>query len=220
MRLLDSPTARWLARLNDAGQLPGLRIANQLGRLVLEQVESVVGARLLSSIADFFQAAAQARDGIAHRMRAADALLHSPQVKFVLVTTPAQDRLEEALTIAHRMKKEHLRLNAIVINRAIGACFPETPAAAAGEVTDCLREIEILHDKFREDGRSGTGLNSMLDLIAERVREQREALDRVDGFVRAAPSAVRIVVLPEVESAIRDLRGLTQLAAYLNPIVS
>lgn len=207
-------------RLNDAGQLPGLRIANRVGRLVLEQLESVVGARLLSSIADFFQAAADARDRIAHRMRAADALLHSSNVKFVLVTTPAQDRLKEALVIAHRMKKEHLRLNAIVINRAIGGCFPEAPATASRKITGCLREIEILHDEFREVGRSGAGLNSMLDLVAERVREQREALDRVAGFVRAAPSGVRIVVLPEVASAIRDLRGLAELAAYLKPIAS
>jgi anion-transporting ArsA/GET3 family ATPase len=220
LRLLDSPTARWLARLNEAGQAGGLRIANRAGRMVLEQLENAVGGRPLSSMADFLEAVARAREGIAERMRAAEALIRSPQARFVLVTTPAEDRLEEAKAIAQRMKKEGLHLGAIAINRAVASYWPESAAAASQAATETLREIEMIQRSVCGARKSSEQIEQMLELVGARVREQSEALERIKRFSRAIGGRIPIVALPEAASPVRDLKGLGKLAGRLRPLVS
>lgn len=216
-RLLDSPSARWIAQLSQASRLSGLRIANRAGRLVLEQLEKFAGARPLSSIADFLTTAAEASGAIVHRMRQAEALLRSEAVDFVLVTTPAADRLNEALEIAQRMKKERLRLSAVVINRAT--------CGGLGDVSEStlrgtLPELSSLRASLDNGRPADTRLSALLDSVTSQVIGQLDANARIAAFARRVPASIALIQLPERDAAIRDLRGLAQLAEAFSQIGS
>ena len=117
MRLLDSQAARWLLKPAGRPASLALRLAGRITSYVARELERFAGGDTLSSIADFFVAAAGAAEGIAARMRKVSALLRSPAVRFILVTTAEPDRLRQARRLIDKMESEGLHLGAIVINR-------------------------------------------------------------------------------------------------------
>ncbi|MGZ6213303.1 MAG: ArsA family ATPase, partial [Candidatus Binataceae bacterium] len=117
IRLLDSQAARWLLKPAGRPASLALRLAGRITSYVARELERFAGGDTLSSIADFFAAAAGAVEGIGARMRKVSALLRSPAVRFILVTTAEPDRLRQARRLIDKMESEGLHLGAIVINR-------------------------------------------------------------------------------------------------------
>ncbi len=116
-RLLDSRTARWLFTPSLSAGRIAMRIANQAARFVIRELERFAGGNVLSTISDFFSAASEAIDAMVDRLHKTETLLHSPGVRFILVTTAEEDRLRRASELIDEMEAQRLTLSAIVINR-------------------------------------------------------------------------------------------------------
>jgi anion-transporting ArsA/GET3 family ATPase len=109
IRLLDSRTARWLFTPSLSASRIAMKVAGNAARFVVRELERFAGSNVLSTITDFFAAMAESMDAIIDRLQKTEALLHSPAVKFVMVTTAEPDRIRQARELLSQMESEGLK---------------------------------------------------------------------------------------------------------------
>jgi anion-transporting ArsA/GET3 family ATPase len=208
MRLLDSQAARWLLRPTGRPASLALRLAARITGYVARELERFAGGETLSSIADFFAAASGAVEGIGARMQKVSALLRSPAVHFVLVTTAESDRLRQAERLIDRMEAEGLHLDAIVINRFLDESIFRGFDRA-------LDEIPALAAALRADGAGDSGIAAALEYLESYRGRAEQDLRRVRRFVHGLPPRVRVAFAPELRPSAPGLAALGRLANFL-----
>jgi hypothetical protein len=194
----------------------------------VSQLEQFAGMRTLTSISEFFGAAAEAADSIVDRFRKVDAMLHSASVHFVLVTTTEEDRLREALALVQQMETAGLRLGAIVLNRMLDERSFDALLAAPRRIPDHLAEIPALRRELHleapapETGGGGKldadarGLDSIVRHLEDYAANQRHEIERAARFARELPHRVELAIAPEIDVGVRDLKALAKVGAILS----
>lgn len=216
VRLLDSRAARWLFIPYAAASKTVAGIANRAARFVTSQLERFAGVRTLISISEFFGAAAEAADAIADRFRKVEAMLHSADVHFVLVTTAEEDRLREALELVAQMEAVGLRLDAIVLNRMLDERTFEALRAAPQQMPEHLLEAIALRGELSlPDGGDRAGLAAIVRSLEDHVREQRDEVARAARFARELPRRVELAIAPEIGAGVRNLKTIARVATIL-----
>jgi anion-transporting ArsA/GET3 family ATPase len=210
IRLLDSQAARWLIKPAGRSASLALRLAARITSYVARELERFAGGDTLSSIADFFAAAAGAAEGIAARMSRVSALLRSPAVRFVLVTTAEPDRLREARKLIDQMESEGLHLGAIVINRFLDE------AICRGFTNDhALDDIVRLRAALDADGAVDAAMAETLSYLESYRARAEEDVNRVKRFVDGLPVRVKVAFAPEIRPGTPSLAALARLANFL-----
>jgi anion-transporting ArsA/GET3 family ATPase len=218
IRLLDSQAARWLFLPYAAASKAAFGIAGRAARFVIDQLEQFAGLRTLTSISEFFGAAAEAADSIADRFRKVDAMLHSASVHFVLVTTIEEDRLREAQALLRQMEAAGLRLGAIVLNRMLDERTFDALLAAPRQIPVHLAEIPALRGEFGRDpsdDASARGIDSIVNYLEDYAGNQRSEIERAARFAGELPPHVELAIAPEINLGVRDLRALAKVAEIL-----
>lgn len=208
LRLLDSQAARWLLKPAGRPASLALRLAGRITSYVARELERFAGGDTLSSIADFFAAAAGAVEGIGARMRKVSALLRSPAVRFILVTTAEPDRLRQARRLIDNMESEGLHLGAIVINRFLDE-------AVYRGFTQALDEIPRLRAALDTEGEGDSGVAAALAYLESYRARAREDLRRVGRFVEGLAPRVTVAFTPEIAPGTPSLAALGRLANFL-----
>jgi anion-transporting ArsA/GET3 family ATPase len=214
-RLLDSRTARWLFTPSLSAGRIAMRLANQAARFVVRELERFAGSNVLSTIADFFNAASEAIDAMVDRLHKTEALLRSPEVHFVLVTTAEEDRLRRARELIEEMDAQGLTLNAIVINRFLDEESWSAIVRHPGTEPRPLDAIRKLRSSIKLDGEHRRGVDGVVDYLEEYRTRSLEDLARVESFARHLPAKVRLAVAPEIEVGVSDLAALSRIAHHL-----
>jgi anion-transporting ArsA/GET3 family ATPase len=219
IRLLDSRAARWLFVPYAAASKAAFGIAGHAARFVIDQLEQFAGLRTLTSISEFFGAAAEAADSIADRFRKVDAMLHSASVHFVLVTTTGEDRLREAHALVRQMEAAGLRLGAIVLNRMLDERSFDALLATPQHLPGHLAEIQALRGEFRRDtvdDADSRGSDSIVNYLEAYAANQHDEIERTARFARELPPRLELAIAPEIDLGVRDLRALAKVAAILS----
>jgi anion-transporting ArsA/GET3 family ATPase len=216
VRLLDSRAARWLFMpYGSAGKKGAFSLIGKAAGFVVGELERFAGLRVLTSVSEFFGAAAEAADAISARFHKTEALLRSPSVHFVLVTTAEEDRLREARDLLARMKDEGLRLSAIVLNRFIDERTFNALTTAPRKVPGHIREIAELRaaaaSELARDGR----LAALISFFEEYDAYYRGAVERAVRFARELPKSVKLAIAPDIEFGVRNLNALARVGATL-----
>jgi anion-transporting ArsA/GET3 family ATPase len=225
IRLLDSRTARWLFTPSLSAGRIAMKVASQAARFVVRELERFAGGKVLSTISDFFAAMAESMDAIVDRLHKTEALLHSPAVRFVMVTTAEPDRIRQARELLAQMDAEGLKLAAIVINRFLDertfretarvAREPSAAADAAGRPLSHLAEISELRSSLAIDGAGGDGFGRLVHHFEEYRDRTLDEIERVANFARELPPGVKLAIAPEIEAGVRDLAALSRVARYV-----
>jgi len=215
VRLLDSRAARWLFIPYAVAGKTALGFANRAAGCVVGQLEQFAGIRTLTSISEFFGAAAEAADAIVERFRKVEAMLHSASVHFVLVTTTEEDRLREAHALVRQMESEGLRLGAIVLNRMLDERTFDALLAAPRRMPSALAEIPMLRNALQLDGPADTRLDSIVRYLEGYGANQRSEIERAARFARELPTTVELAIAPEIKVGVRDLAALAKVGAIL-----
>jgi anion-transporting ArsA/GET3 family ATPase len=215
-RLLDSRAARWLFTPSLSAGRFAMRIANTAARFVIRELERFAGGNVLSTISDFFEAAAEAVDAMVERLHKTETLLHSPEVRFILVTTAEEDRLRRARELIDEMTAEGLTLSTIVINRFLDEETWAEVIKRPGVEPHMLNGIGNL----RPSTEAGGGMNGVVDFLEEYRARAIDDIARVEHFVRELSSKVTVAIAPEIEVGVRDLRALSRVAQCLLTPVS
>src|SRR5260370_28434273 len=168
---------------------------------------------------------AESMDALIARMHNTEALLHSPAVKFVMVTTAEPDRIRHARELLSQMDSEGLKLSAIVINRFLDErTFQESarPARERSSGADSverplshLAEISELRASIAKDGADANGFGRLLHHFEEYRDRTLDEVRRVASFARELPAGVKLAIAPEIEAGVRDLAALSRVSGYL-----
>jgi anion-transporting ArsA/GET3 family ATPase len=215
-RLLDSRTARWLfAPYLSAGRF-AMRLASGAARFVVRELERFAGATVLSSISDFFIAAQQTVDGVVERLRKAEALLHSGEVKFVLVTTAEDERLRQARALIEEMRAERLNLSAIIINRFVDEDIWQHLAGSARGAPPGLEAVSGLRAALGRNLDRSPGLDALVKYLEDyRVRAYHD-MTRAAAFAQGLPAGVRLAMAPEIRNGVLGLEQIARFASFLD----
>jgi anion-transporting ArsA/GET3 family ATPase len=215
IRLLDSRTARWLFTPSLSVGRIAMKVANEAARFVVREIERFAGGNVLSTITDFFAAMAESMDAIIDRLQKTEALLHSPAVKFVMVTTAEPDRIRQARELLAQMDSEGLKLSAIVINRFLDERTWSAVADSSARPLSHLAEISELRASLAKDGAEANGFGRLVRHFEEYRERTLGEIERVAAFARELPKGVMLAIAPEIEAGVRDLAALSRVAGYV-----
>lgn len=212
-RLLDSRMVRWLFTPSLSAGAFAAHLASQTARFVMRELDRFAGSNALSSISEFFAAAAEAVEAMVERLRKTEALLHRPFVHFVLVTTAEPDRLRAARQLIVEMNTEGLRLSAIVVNRFLDEQtwveLQRSQSGAPAHLADIVSLAGLLGPQ------RDPAMRALLDFLEDHRRRSLEDLERLVSFSYEIPPHIRLVMAPEIQIGVRDLRSLAKIAGFL-----
>jgi len=212
VHLLDSPAARWLFTPETALGRSALTVASRAARFVIAQLENFTGTRTLSAISDFFGLAAEAAAALSERFHRTEAMMHSSSVSFVLVTTPGEDRLDEAMELATLTQRQNFKLRAVVLNRMVDERTFGALQRARRRPPAHLEEIARLR---RVLGDNDARLGALASYL-EGYREQQMAeIEQALRFAHELPRRVALAIIPALEPGVRDLRSLAAISSTL-----
>jgi anion-transporting ArsA/GET3 family ATPase len=214
IRLLDSTAARWLFKPAGRPASLALRLAGRVTRYVACELERFAGGDSLTSIVEFFAAASGAAERIAGLMHKAAALLRSPAVRFVLVTTAEPDRLRQARVLIDEMESEGLHLGAVVINRFLDESIYGIDQSIWG-FDRALDEIPALGATLAAGGAGDDGVTVALAWLDSYRTRAQDDLRRVRRFVEGLPPRTKVALAPEITPGTPSLTVLRRLAEFM-----
>jgi anion-transporting ArsA/GET3 family ATPase len=159
----------------------------------LKIVTRVVGTEVLRDTAEFAANFEGMYDGFKERARAVYELLRQPATAFVVVTTPHDQAVEEALFFATTLNRHRLPFGGLVVNRihpsfdVAPAGGSEPPEATGSPVVDRLVQLagEFEQGRRRED-------RSLRRLEWEVPQERWARIPYLSGEVTDLPSLVGV----------------------------
>jgi anion-transporting ArsA/GET3 family ATPase len=221
-RLLDSRAARWLFTPYMSASRFAMRLASRAGRFVVRELENFAGTKVLSSISEFFIAAAEAVEGVVDRLKKTEALLRASSVHFVLVTTPQEDRLHQATDLIEQMRVEKLHLRTVVVNRFADEQTWDALASSKNGIPDNLRALPKVAQALQEQSPADAGIRNLAGYLAQYHDRTVADIGRLSRFARELPPSVELLITPEIQVEVGDLRSLARISKFLTdaPLVA
>jgi anion-transporting ArsA/GET3 family ATPase len=203
---LDSAAMRWFT---EAFQSTGKLSLNLLARsaaVVLRGLGKITGGGFLEAMAEFISALNDLFGGFRTRAKAVEKALRSPDVAFVLVTSPAPMSIQEVLFFSDRLAESHMPRGAFVVNR-VRQPPEDLGGATRGDVAALLAARKMTLD----DDAPERLLRAHAD--AERLAELDE--QNLEHLATRAGLGMPIVCVPELASDVYDAKLLSELAAVM-----
>jgi anion-transporting ArsA/GET3 family ATPase len=183
----------------------GLRLIGRGTGLVLGLLRRVTGAELLSDLSDFFRLLGGLIGGFRERAEQVEALLRAPSTRFLLVTSPEREPIEEAIYFQRRLSAARMRLGGAIVNRV----HADELGGEDGALTDLPALLE------REAGLSPALAQRVADAFAdEHALALRDAAN-VAHLAERLGADVPLLQVPLLDGDVHDVDGLVRLQAQL-----
>ncbi len=168
----------------------------------------ITGGGFLEAMAEFITELNDLFGGFKHaRRRWCEQALRSPEVAFVLVTSPAPMSIQEVLYFSERLVESHMPRGAFVVNRVRQ---PPMPLDGAADLDIGAASAVRRH----RDGRRRPGAPPQAHARRRSIwRPSTSATSRISS-VRAGVE-MPIVRVPELPTDVYDAQLLSELAAVL-----
>ncbi len=198
----ESRVLRWflIPYMKAGGGL--MRVANVAATTFLRLVKRIVGAEVLEDTAEFFGNLEGMYEGFKERAREVASLLHSDVTSFVVVTSPAEESVQEATFFAARLNESGLPFGALVVNR-VHPNFGDDLAAKPRQITRL--------EKGDDEGRLLAKLIENHEAFMRVVKLEEQNLG---ALARRVPRH-KWVRVPYLEQEAVDFSGLVAIADQL-----
>jgi anion-transporting ArsA/GET3 family ATPase len=187
------------------------RVVSAASRPFLTTADRVLGARFLQDIAEFFVLLQTMERGFVTRAREVSRLMADPSSVFCVVTTLETAPAHEAAFFVDELRRRHLNLGAVIVNKALPTwLLDEGPAAAAASLRDHADSLgtvlaAVVDAPPARVSRVLTEVGESFDsyaVVAKREAEQRAEL---------AATADVLVTVPMLDEPVNDLASLIRL---------
>jgi anion-transporting ArsA/GET3 family ATPase len=204
---LDSATMRWFVQAFESTGKLSLNLLARSAAVVLRGLGRITGGGFLEAMAEFITELNDLFGGFRQRAKMVEEALRSPQVSFVLVTSPAPMSIQEVLFFSHRLEASDMPRGAFVVNRFR---VPPPSAGAPPSAQDAAEALAARGLRLEDDAPA-----RLVQAHADAVR--LAALDslHVRGLDERAQGKVPIVRVPELPSDVHDLGTLGALSETL-----
>lgn len=203
---IDSPAMRWFIQaFSGAGKL-GFGLLGRGAQVVLRGLAKFTGGEFLQAVAEFIGDINDLFGGFTERARQVSDSLRSPEVAFLLVTSPDPLAVQEAIFFAEKLRDNGLRQCGTVINRVTPLL--SEPHGSAREVADALAALA--------PPGSGAAFQDKLEQALDEER-MRAVTDRgeVERLKALTGSRGLYIEVPAFEQDVHDLRALARVAGHL-----
>jgi anion-transporting ArsA/GET3 family ATPase len=204
---IDSPAMRWFIQaFSGAGKL-GFSLVGRGAQMVLKGLAKITGGEFLDSVAQFVSDINDLFGGFTTRAKAVSEALRSPEVAFVLVTSPEPLAVKEAIFFAEKLSEHGMRQQATVINRVI-------PLLSEPQGTES--EINALLGEALRDAPAPKELQAKLERALDEERT-RAVTCRVEVERLKALTGNRglYVEVPAFDEDVHDLGALARVGHFL-----
>ncbi len=205
--LIDSPAIRWFVQAFQSSGKISLNLVGKGAAFLLRGLAKFTGAEFLDYVAEFVVDLNELFGGFRQRAAEVEAALRSPEVAFVIVTSPSPLAIEEAVFFHRRLGEGRMQADAFVVN-AMHELLPEPSAKrpelerAAAEVLpegmDVRRAVERMRRALDDERLQG---------VADRIEAER--------LRTMVQSETQFVEVPAFEEDVHDLAALARVASYL-----
>lgn len=206
LRLLNNPIFRLLM----VPTRTGLKIAGAAVQAFIRTVSKVVGAAVVDDIVAFFRSFEGMEEGFRTRAARVVEILGQPETRFVLVTSPRRDAIEEARFFAERIGDHDLSVDALIVNR-VHPRFGEEMAVGLRARAETLRELDVATRGEREArDRLAARYQNLAEFneIAERERANIET-------VRMRTRRAAVAYVPYLAHDVHDFQALAEVGEIL-----
>jgi len=206
VQALDSAAMRWFSEAFQSTGKLSLSLLARSAAVVLRGLGRITGGGFLEAMAEFISALNDLFGGFRTRARMVEKALRSPEVAFVLVTSPAPMSIREVLYFSDRLMDSAMSRGAFVVNRV-----REAPAPL-GDADERAIDRELsLRRVTLDEGAAGRLLQAHADAVRLAVLDAKNLV----GLAERTGGDVPIVHVPELPSDVYDARLLAQLATML-----
>lgn len=185
----------------------GMRVASAAAQPFVKMMSRVVGGDALAEAISFFQAFDGMEAGFRQRAAAVMDLLQSPDTAYVLITSARRAAIDETRFFAAELRRQELRVSAVVANRVHPDFAPELPDSAIDAAVQQHRGTDI------------GGLWDNLAVLRRAVRSEQQALADLLGSVLLSSGDndqhVACPTVPLLDHDVHDLASLGTVAQHL-----
>jgi anion-transporting ArsA/GET3 family ATPase len=206
LRLLDNRVFRILMMPTRTG----MKIAGAAVQAFLKTISRVVGSAVVDDIVAFFRAFEGMEEGFRQRAHRVVELLGEPTTRFVLITSPRRDAVEEARFFAEKIGDHSLAVDALIVNRVHPRFGTEHSSGLRARATS-LREIKVSgRDAEAARTRLADAYEHLADFneIAERERSHLET-------VRVRVGSAAVAFVPYLSHDVYDFEALAAVGELL-----
>lgn len=208
---IDSPAMRWFIEAFSGSAKLGFGLIGRGAQMVLRGLAKFTGGEFLQNVAEFIGDINDLFGGFRERAREVADSLRSPEVAFLLVTSPDPLAVQEAIFFAEKLGEHGLHQRGTVINR-VTPLFAE-PAGSPAEVRAAVAA------KLPGAVLQESGVDPMLDKLERALDEERmrAVTDRgeVERLKALTGNRGLYVEVPAFEQDVHDLGALAKVASYL-----
>ncbi len=177
-RILLMPTKAYLKTLSFATQA------------LLRTISKVTGGEIVEEAIAFFQAFEGMEEGFRLRAQHVDQLLNDPKTAFVLVSSPQQEAIDEAIYFATKLDASRLKPAALILNRLYPR-FGEVASLNGVQLQGDLKGFKQNLDDMRsiavmEDNNLSSLLLSLTDVPVVRMYLLSSDVHDLDGLTTIA----------------------------------
>ena len=195
-RLSQFIDSRSLQFFSGAGRR-GLGLVGRGTGLLFSVLKRATGMDLLTDLSEFFSSFGEMSGGFRERAERVEALLADSRTTFLLVTSPRQAAIQEAVFFHHRLLDAGLPFGGVIVNR-----MRDLPAKGA----DAAAELEKLLDKE----------------LAQKVERNFEDYVRLAERDRLNLAQLRkqigrtpMITVPDLPGDVHDIEGLARMDEHL-----
>ena len=201
MEALDSSTMKWFIQAFEGSGKLSLNLLARSAAMVLRGIGKITGGGFLEAMAGFITELNDLFGGFKQRASAVQKALRTPEVAFVLVTSPSPMSIREVLYFSERLDQHEMPRGAFVVNR-----FHLPPAHAREGVTPAQAATAV--------AAHGLALEDDAPIRVTHAHADAVKLAALDAFHLSSliEARVPIVRVPELATDVHDLRLLAQLA--------
>jgi anion-transporting ArsA/GET3 family ATPase len=206
LRLLDNRVFRLLMMPTRTG----MKIAGAAVQAFLKTISRVVGSAVVDDIVAFFRAFEGMEEGFRQRAHKVVELLGEPTTRFVLITSPRRDAVEEARFFAEKIGDHSLSVDALIVNR-VHPRFGTEHSSGLRARASSLRELKL---GGREAEAARTRLADAYEHLAdfnEIAERERSHLEAVRVRVGSAP----VAFVPYLSHDVYDFEALAAVGELL-----
>lgn len=195
--LVDSPTMQWIVTAFEGKS--SFSLVGRGAKMVLQGISKLTGAGFLEQVASFLTEFNDLFGGFRKRSEEVGAALRSPEVAFVIVTSPAPLAIEEAIFFAERLGAAGMNRDALVVNQ-VHSVLPEVKASTATLEAEARPHLPGL-DAAKIVSRARRAYD---DAKARAEADRRE----VEGLRRRVDASLPLLEVPVFDHDVHDLDAL------------
>ncbi len=181
-----------------------MKLLGRTSGFALGALKRVTGVDLLTDLSTFFRLLGGLLEGFRARAEQVETLLRDPRTRFLLVTSPEREPIDEAIYFHRKLKAARMSFGGGIVNRVHADRLGDADAGRADRAAGRRgRPLEGARDAGRRV------LRRRARARAARPRERRPP--RRSGWAPSVP----LLLVPHLDDDVHDAGGLVAVGAHL-----